>query len=138
MGAFGSILGGILTVGAIALGIWTTWVFTNSYLPLLWFTAFGILGGISLGSLNGSKARSMAKYKNEYTAYVGMFIAAIIFLGVYYFFFALFKIEDKLKEGVTLNAQTVLILSIAGGFIGLLGVGLTLANALAEESYRRY
>ncbi len=116
-------------MGSLFLGIWVTFVFTNNALGLIWFTIFAILGGLAIGSLNGRKAKSQAKYKNEYTAYGAMFFAAIIFLGVYYRFFAFAKIEEKV---IGLDAASVIYVAVGGALMGLFGIGLTVANSLAE------
>jgi hypothetical protein len=136
MGAFGSILGGLLTVGSLAVGFFNVWTFTDGYLPLLWFVLFGVLGGVALGYLNSSKARTQSKYKNEYTAYVGMLIAAIVFLGLYYLMWGIDKIEAKL-DTVDLTAEQVVFTAMGGAIAGLIGVGLTIANAMTEDT-RRY
>lgn len=136
MGAFGSILGGLLTVGALFVGFFNVWTFTDGYLPLLWFVLFGILGGVALGYLNSSKARTQSKYKNEYTAYVGMFIAAIVFLGLYYLLFALERIEARVIS-VELTAQDIVFIAMGAAITGLIGVGLTVANSMTEDT-RRY
>ncbi|MCY3410312.1 MAG: hypothetical protein INQ03_01635 [Candidatus Heimdallarchaeota archaeon] len=117
-------------MGSLFIGVWTAFTFTDKYLPLLLFTLFAILGGFSLGALNSRKARQQAKYKNEYTTYAGLFIAAIIFLGIYYLFWAIDKII--VKEGIDLSSEQVIYISMGGGFIGLMGIGLSVANALAE------
>ena len=136
MGAFGSILGGLLTVGSLAVGFFNVWTFTDGYLPLLWFVLFGVLGGVALGYLNSSKARTQSKYKNEYTAYVGMMIAAIVFLGLYYLLFAIQKIEDYL-DTTDLTGDEVIFVAMGGAIAGLIGVGLTIANSMTEDT-RRY
>ena len=119
-------------MGTIFIGVWTTFTFTEKYLPLLLFTLFGILGGLSLGALNSRKARQQAKYKNEYTAYAGMFFAAIIFFGIYYLLFAQGKIDAAVKDGVDLTGDQVIFVSMIGALMGLFGIGLTVANSLAE------
>ncbi len=136
MGAFGSILGGLLTVGSLAVGFFNVWTFTDGYLPLLWFVLFGVLGGVALGYLNSSKARTQSKYKNEYTAYVGMMIAAIVFLGLYYLLFASGKVEGYL-DTTDLTGDEVIFVAMGGAIAGLIGVGLTIANSMTEDT-RRY
>lgn len=120
-----------MAMGSIFLGIWTTFVFTDNALGLLWFTLFGILGGLSVGSLNGRKARTQTKYKNEYTIYAAMFFAAIVFLGVYYLFLAPYKMENKVVPDA-LEAAQVVYVAVLGGLLGLFGIGLAVANSLAE------
>jgi len=93
------------------------------------------LGGIALGALNGRKARTQQKYKNEYTSYAGMSFTAIIVLGAYYAFFALDNIEKSISTGNDFDANTVLILAVLSGILAFLGFGLTIANSIADERY---
>ena len=130
MGAFGSVLGGIMFMGSLFLGYWTAFVFTDGYIGLLLFTLFALLGGFALGALNSRKARQQAKYENEYTAYAGMMFAATIFLGVYYLVFAITNIEAKVVAD--LEANIVVVIAMAAGIMGQIGLGLTVANSIAE------
>ena len=57
MGAFGSILGGLMSVGGIFMAIWTMSTITDNYLVFLLYPIFGVIGGIALGALNSRKAR---------------------------------------------------------------------------------
>lgn len=132
MGAFGSTIGGIMTMGSLFLGGWLVFTFTDKYYPLLWFILFGILGGVALGALNGRKARTQIKYKNEYTAYAGMFFAAIVLMGSWYFFFALDKITKKINDDADLSAEEVLGISVGAGLMLMFGLGLVVANSLAD------
>lgn len=121
-----------MTVGSLAIGILSTFTLTSSYLALLLFTLFAILGGLALGALNSRKAKQQAKYKNEYTAYAGMFFAAIISLGVYYLFFAIEKVDAAINTGIDLTGAEVIYISMAGALMGIFGIGLTVANSLVE------
>ena len=131
MGGFGSTIGGIMTMASLFLGAWVTFTFTANMLPLFLFTIFGIVGGVALGSLNTRKARTQAKYKNEYTGYAGMAFAFIVFLGLYYAFIG----QDTLESNIVKDEDPMLILFLAilSGMLGLFGVGLTVGNALAES-----
>ncbi|MHA2090178.1 MAG: hypothetical protein ACW98K_04900 [Candidatus Kariarchaeaceae archaeon] len=132
MGAFGSVLGGIMTMGSFFLGIWTVWTWTDNYYPLLLFLIFGILGGLALGALNGRKARTQVKYKNEYTGYAGMAFAAIIFLGIYFGVMATGTIEDNIADE-DMSATSVVGAAVASGLLALFGLGLVVANSLTDE-----
>ena len=131
MGAFGSFLGGLLTVAGIALSIWTTFTITQTYLVFLLFPLFGLLGGISLGALNGRKARTYAKYKNEYTAYAAMAFTAIVALMLYYFIFGFDKITSNNVSDFA--DSVVVIIGAASGLLVQVGLGLVIANSLAEN-----
>ena len=133
MGAFGSVLGGIMTMGSFFLAIWIVWTFTDKYYPLLLFLIFGILGGMALGALNGRKARTQVKYKNEYTGYAGMSFAAIIFLGIYFGVMALDSIEDNLDAEADISAMAVVGSAVLSGLLALFGLGLVVANSLTDE-----
>ena len=137
MGAFGSTIGGMLAIGSFAINTLVVWRLTENMFVLYAFFLFGLLGGIALGALNGRKARTQAKYKNEYTSYAGTFFMAIILLGGYYAFFALGRIEDKLSPDFSAdyNAMTVLFLSVVAGILGFIGFGLAIANSLSQEGY---
>ncbi len=134
MGAFGSVLGGIMTMGSFFLAIWTVWTFTDNYYPLLLFLIFGILGGLALGALNGRKARTQVKYKNEYTGYAGMAFAAIIFLGIYFGVMSTGAIEKSIdRAGEDMTATSVVGAAVASGLLALFGLGLVVANSLTDE-----
>ena len=130
MGAVGSTLGGSMAIGSIFLASWVTFIFTENMLGMLWFLAFGLAGGAALGALNGRKAKTHAKYKNEYTSYFGMAIAGIILLGVYYSTFG--RDNIRLPEESQFNDLQVLFFAMISGFLALFGVGLTAANMLAD------
>ena len=92
----------------------------------------GILGGMALGALNGRKARTQVKYKNEYTGYAGMAFAAIIFLGIYFGVMALDTIKDNLADE-DMTATSVVGAAVASGLLALFGLGLVVANSLTDE-----
>ncbi|MHA2169034.1 MAG: hypothetical protein ACXAB7_03885 [Candidatus Kariarchaeaceae archaeon] len=106
--------------------------FTDNYYPLLLFLIFGILGGLALGALNGRKARTQVKYKNEYTGYAGMAFAAIIFLGIYFGVMATGTIEDNIADE-DMSATSVVGAAVASGLLALFGLGLVVANSLTDE-----
>jgi hypothetical protein len=137
MGAFGSTVGGMLAIGSFFLCTLVVWELTENMFVLYLFFLFGLLGGIALGALNGRKARSQAKYKNEYTTYAGMFFMAIAFLGLYYAIFALDKIEEQITDKYIEDYEpmTILFLAVVSGILGFIGFGLAIANSLAEERY---
>lgn len=130
MGAVGSTLGGSMAIGSIFLASWVTFIFTDNMLSMLWFLAFGLAGGAALGALNGRKAKTQAKYKNEYTSYFGMAIAGIILLGIYYSTFG--RDNIRLPEESQFDDLQVLFFAMISGFLALFGVGLTAANMLAD------
>ncbi|MHA2248883.1 MAG: hypothetical protein ACXAD7_00910 [Candidatus Kariarchaeaceae archaeon] len=119
-------------MASLFLGGWTVWTFTENYYPFLLFLLFGILGGWALGALNGRKARTQAKYKNEYTSYFGMALAAIIFLGIYFALFGKGNIEDNLPADADYGAIEVLSFAVGAGLMALFGIGLVVANSLTE------
>ncbi|MHA2098995.1 MAG: hypothetical protein ACW99A_09925 [Candidatus Kariarchaeaceae archaeon] len=137
MGAFGSTLGGMLAIGSFGLSTLVVWRLTDNMFVLYLFFLFGLLGGMALGALNGRKARTQAKYKNEYTSYAGMFFMAIVLLGAYYAFFALDSIKDQISSDFAddYDEKTVLFLAVMSGILGFLGFGLAIANSIAEERY---
>lgn len=132
IGAFGSVLGGIMTMGGLFLTIWVTFTITETFLIFLLFSLFGILGGMSLGALNGRKAKSQTKYKNEYTAYAAMMFAAIIFLGLYYFIFGFETVTAKNVSGF--DDAVVVGIATLSGIMTELGLGLVIANSLTENT----
>ncbi len=132
MGAFGSVLGGLLSMGGIFLAIWTTFTITDNYLIFLLFPLFGILGGLALGALNGRKARTQEKYKNEYTAYAAMSFAAIVFLALYYFIFGVDPVTAANQS--EFSDSLVVVLGALSGILVELGFGLVIANSLSEGS----
>jgi len=131
MGAIGSTLGGSMAIGSIFLASWVTFIFTDNMLSMLWFLVFGLMGGAALGALNGRKAKTHAKYKNEYTSYFGMALAGIILLGVYFSTFGSDNI--RLPDNSEFDKIQVLLFAIGSGLLALFGVGLTAANMLAEN-----
>ena len=104
--------------------------FTTWFSSMLWFLVFGLAGGAALGALNGRKAKTQAKYKNEYTSYFGMAMAGIILLGVYYSTFG--EENIRLPADSEFSNLQVLFFAMISGFLALFGVGLTAANMLAE------
>ncbi|MHA2502984.1 MAG: hypothetical protein ACXAE3_08945 [Candidatus Kariarchaeaceae archaeon] len=119
-------------MGGLFLTIWVTFTITNNLLIFLLFSLFGILGGMSLGALNGRKARSQAKYKNEYTAYAAMMFAAIVFLALYYFIFGFDAVTAKNVSDFP--DATVVGIGALSGVLTELGLGLVIANSLAEST----
>ncbi|OLS28645.1 MAG: hypothetical protein HeimC2_05320 [Candidatus Heimdallarchaeota archaeon LC_2] len=135
MGAFGSTIGGIMVLSSFGLSTLVVWELTDNMFMMYLFFIFGVFGGIALGALNGRKARSQPKYKNEYTSYAGMFFTAILALAGYYAFFAIDTIESSVAAGNDYEPEAVLFLAVISGLLAFLGFGLTIANSLAEERY---
>ena len=135
MGAFGSTLGGMMAIGSLGISSLVVWELTDNMFLMYLFFFFGLIGGIALGALNGRKAKSQAKYKNEYTSYAGMFFTAILVLAGYYAFFAMDTIERSLASPDDYDANTVLFLATLSGIMAFLGFGLVIANSIAEERY---
>jgi len=134
LGAVGTMLGAFMAMGGIFLSYWVAFEFTDKYVALLLFLLFGVLGGLSLGALNSRKAKTQAKYKNEYIAYAGMFFAATVLLAVYHFVFDdLAKITAKIPVGSGYEPSMVLVNSFLSGILTQLGLGLVIANSLAEN-----
>lgn len=132
MGAFGSILGGLMSVGGIFMAIWTISTITDNYLVFLLYPIFGVIGGIALGALNSRKARTQEKYKNEYVSYAAMAFAAIVFLSLYYFIFGFDAVSsNNLSE---LEDSAVVLLAALSGVLVELGLGLVIANSISEDT----
>ena len=121
-----------MTMGGLFLTIWLTFTVTDNMLIFLLFALFGILGGMSLGALNGRKARNQAKYKNEYTAYAAMMFAAIVLLALYYFIFGMGPITDRNVSDF--SDELVVLFAGLSGILTELGLGLVIANSLAEDT----
>lgn len=132
MGAFGSTIGGIMAIGSLGLSSLVVWTLTDNMWLMYLFLLFGVIGGMALGALNGRKARTQAKYKNEYTSYAGMSFTAILVLAAYYAFFAINKVEDSLASD-DYSASAVLFLAALSGIFAFLGFGLVIANSIADE-----
>lgn len=134
MGAAGTFLGALFAVSGLSLSLWMTFSITTTFLPLLWFAAFGIIGGLGLGALNTRKAKKQNKYKNEYMLYgFGGFIA-ILALLVYYLFINPDALVGKVvaENTLGLDEQMTIVTAAVGGILLELGVGLSFANMIAE------
>ncbi|RMG28061.1 MAG: hypothetical protein D6732_19300 [Methanobacteriota archaeon] len=132
MGTFGTVLGSILGVGGLVVVIYATAVLTSGFLPFLWFGLFGFIGGAALGALNSRKAKTQAKYKNEYVFYASSAFVATIALLIYYLVFALDKVREKAADPSTFPAE-MLVSTAAGAAIAMMiGFGLVIANSIAD------
>lgn len=122
-----------MTIGALFLGFGAVFTLTDNMISLLWFPIFGIIGGLSLGALNSRKARTQPKYKNEYTSYAAMSFMAVVLLGLFFLLFASDKVDSNLPSNSSYSATQVIFAAIGSGLLAFFGVGLTVANAIAEE-----
>lgn len=135
MGAFGSTIGSILALSSFGLSSLVVWELTDNMFLMYLFFLFGLIGGMALGALNGRKARTQAKYKNEYTSYAGMSFTAILVLGAYYALFALDNIENSVQAGNDYDPSLILFLAVLSGLFALIGFGLVIANSIADERH---
>ena len=119
-------------MGGLFLTIWVTFTITDTFRIFLLFSLFGILGGMSLGALNGRKAKAQTKYKNEYTAYAAMMFAAIIFLALFYFIFGFESVNAKNVSGF--DDSVVVAIAALSGILTELGLGLVISNSLTENT----
>ena len=132
MSGVGTAIGGILFVAGGFLAFISVFTYTANYLLLSLFFVFGILGGLALGALNSRKAKTNTSYYREYVAYASIFFALILAMGLYLFLFGLPGIEKKMT-GDSVTRETVLVIAIVSGLLTYFGIGLIMANIVAEE-----